>query len=214
VKLGLDNIKELLQRLGDPQDEFRCVHVAGTNGKGSVSAMLASILREQGYRTGLYTSPHMIDFRERILCGKDLISELELARLALEVKGQWEEMQRTTGQIPTFFEVATAIAFLHFANMGMEEAVIEVGMGGRLDATNVINPDCSIITNISLEHTQYLGDTIVSITAEKAGIIKPGVPVVTAAEQFEVLDVIKWVASTRNAPVRIVISFLRPSMEP
>ena len=204
VKLGLDNIKELLHRLGNPQDEFRSVHVAGTNGKGSVSAMLASILREQGYRTGLYTSPHMVDFRERILCGRELISEAELAKLAMEVKGQWEEMERTTGQIPTFFEVTTAIAFLHFADGGIEEAVIEVGMGGRLDATNVISPDCSIITSISMEHTQYLGNTLSSIAAEKAGIIKPGVPVVTAADQSEVLDVIKRVALAKGAPVRIV----------
>ena len=204
VKLGLDNVKELLHRLGNPQDEFRSVHVAGTNGKGSVSAMLASILREQGYRTGLYTSPHMVDFRERILCGGELISEVELAKLAMEVKGQWEEMERTTGQIPTFFEVTTAMAFLHFADRGIEEAVIEVGMGGRLDATNVIIPDCSIITNISMEHTQYLGNTLSAIAAEKAGIIKTGVPVVTAADQPEVLDVIKRVALAKGAPVRIV----------
>jgi len=204
VKLGLDNVKELLHRLGNPQDEFRSVHVAGTNGKGSVSAMLASILREQGYRTGLYTSPHMVDFRERILCGRELISEAELAKLAMEVRGQWEEMERTTGQIPTFFEVTTAMAFLHFADRGVEEAVIEVGMGGRLDATNVINPDCSIITTISMEHTQYLGNTLGAIAAEKAGIIKPGVPVVTAADHPEVLDVIKHVALARGAPVRVV----------
>ena len=204
VKLGLDNVKELLHRLGNPQDEFRSVHVAGTNGKGSVSAMLASILREQGYRTGLYTSPHMVDFRERILCGRECISEAELAKSVMEVKGQCEEMERTTGQIPTFFEVTTAMAFLHFADKGIEEAVIEVGMGGRLDATNVINPDCSIITSISMEHTQYLGNTLSLIAAEKAGIIKRGVPVVTAADQPEVLDVIKRVALAKGAPVRIV----------
>jgi dihydrofolate synthase/folylpolyglutamate synthase len=169
VKLGLDNVKELLQRLGDPQDEFRTVNVAGTNGKGSVSAMLASILCEQGYRTGLYTSPHMVEFRERIQCGKELISEVDLAKLAMEVRGQWEEMERATGQIPTFFEVTTAMAFLHFADKGIEEAVIEVGMGGRLDATNVINPDCSIITNISMEHTQYLGNTLSSGPARSLG---------------------------------------------
>ncbi len=203
VKLGLDNVRELLLRLGDPQDEFRSVHVAGTNGKGSVSSMLASILREQSYRTGLYTSPHMICFRERIMCGQELISEAELVRLAMEVKGQWEEMERT-GQMPTFFEATTAIAFLHFADKGMEEAVIEVGMGGRLDATNVIDPDCSIITSISMEHTQYLGDTLCSIAAEKAGIIKTGVPVVTAVDQPEVLDVIERIAKAKGAQVRIV----------
>ncbi len=204
VKLGLDNIKELLRRLGDPQDEFRSIHVAGTNGKGSVSAMLDSILREQGYRTGLYTSPHIVDFRERIRTDGDQISDLELSRLALEVKGQWEEMERTSGQMPTFFEATTAVAFLHFADMGIEEAVVEVGMGGRLDATNVINPDCTIITNISLEHMQYLGDSLKSIAAEKAGIIKPGVPVVTAAEQAEVLEVIQQVAFANGAAVRVV----------
>ncbi len=204
VKLGLDNVRELLGRMGDPQEEFRSVHVAGTNGKGSVCAMLASILREQGYRTGLYTSPHIIDFKERILCGREMISEGELARLAMEVKGQWDEMARTTGQMPTFFEATTAIAFLHFADKSVEEAVIEVGMGGRLDATNVIKPDCCVITGISLEHTQYLGNTLGSIAEEKAGIIKPGVPVVTAAEQVEVLDVIRKVASSKGARVCIV----------
>jgi dihydrofolate synthase/folylpolyglutamate synthase len=204
VKLGLDNVKELLHRLGDPQEEFRSVHIAGTNGKGSVSAMIASILRAQGYRTGLYTSPHMVDFRERILTDGKLIEEGKLARLATEVRGQWEEMLRTTGQMPTFFEATTAIAFLHFADMGVEEGVIEVGMGGRLDATNVINPDCTVITNISLEHTQYLGDTLISIAGEKAGIIKPGVPVVTAVEQAEALEVIKQMALSKGAIVRVV----------
>jgi dihydrofolate synthase / folylpolyglutamate synthase len=204
VKLGLDNVKELLHRLGDPQEEFRSVHIAGTNGKGSVSAMLASILRAQGYRTGLYTSPHMVDFRERILTDGKMIEEGELARLATEVKGQWDEMERTTGQTPTFFEATTAMAFLHFADRGVEEGVIEVGMGGRLDATNVISPDCTVITNISLEHTQYLGDTLSSIAGEKAGIIKPGVPVVTAVEQAEALEVIKQMALSKRATVRVV----------
>jgi dihydrofolate synthase/folylpolyglutamate synthase len=204
VKLGLENVEELLKRLGDPQDEFRSVHIAGSNGKGSVSAMLASILREQGYRTGLYTSPHMVDFKERIQIDGRMIGESELARLATEVRGQWEEMLRTTGQMPTFFEATTAITFLHFADLGVEEGVIEVGMGGRLDATNVIMPDCTIITNISMEHMQYLGDNLRSIAEEKAGIIKSGVAVVTAVQQAEVLDVIHKVASAKGAAVRVV----------
>jgi len=146
----------------------------------------------------------MVDFKERIRTDGDQISELELARLAMEVKGQWDEMERTTAQMPTFFEATTAIAFLHFADRGIEEAVIEVGMGGRLDATNAINPDCAVITNISLEHMQYLGDSLRLIAAEKAGIIKPGVPVVTAAEQAEVLEVIRQVALANSAAVRVV----------
>jgi dihydrofolate synthase/folylpolyglutamate synthase len=204
IKLGLSNITELLHRLGDPQDSFRSVHVAGSNGKGSVSAMTASILKEEGYRTGLYTSPHLVDFRERIQVGGAMISVGELARLTEEVRGQAEDMFLASPETHvTFFEASTAIAFLHFAGKGVEQAAVEVGMGGRLDATNVLKPDCSVITRISMEHVKYLGDTIARIAAEKAGIIKPGVPVVTAAEG-EALALIERAAADAGSVVRVV----------
>jgi len=205
IKLGLSNIKELLSRLEDPQRQFKSVHVAGTNGKGSVSAMTASILRAQGYRTALYTSPHMVDFRERIQVDGTPISRKQLGRLVHEVKGQVEDMcLARSDTCPTFFEVTTALAFLHFAELGAEVAVVEVGMGGRLDATNVIVPECSAITRIGLEHTRYLGDTLEKIAFEKAGIIKPGIPVVTEEQNPEALDVIRSRALELGSPLRIV----------
>ncbi|MDD1746273.1 MAG: bifunctional folylpolyglutamate synthase/dihydrofolate synthase [Methanomassiliicoccales archaeon] len=205
IKLGLSNVKELLSRLDDPQDQFRSVHVAGTNGKGSVSAMTASILRSQGYRTALYTSPHMFDFRERIQVDGTPISRKQLCRLVQEIKGHFEDMRRARPEgCPTFFEVTTALAFLHFAELGAEVAVVEVGMGGRLDATNVIIPECSAITRIGLEHTRYLGDTIGKIAFEKAGIIKPGIPVVTAEQSPDALGVIRSRAMELCSPLRIV----------
>jgi dihydrofolate synthase/folylpolyglutamate synthase len=205
IKLGLTNVRELLSRLGDPQRQFRSVHVAGTNGKGSVSAMTASILKAQGYRTALYTSPHMVDFRERVQVDGLPISRKQLCRLVKEVKGQVDDMCLAKPEAcPTFFEVTTALAFLHFAELGTELAVVEVGMGGRLDATNVIVPECTAITRIGLEHTRYLGDTLGKIAFEKAGIIKPGVPVVTAEHDPETLGVIRARASELASPLRIV----------
>jgi dihydrofolate synthase/folylpolyglutamate synthase len=205
IKLGLSNIRELLTRLGDPHKEFRSVHVGGTNGKGSVSAMSASILRAQGYRTGLYTSPHLIDFRERIRVDGAPIPRRALGKLASEVQGQVEDICLAHPQsCPTFFEATTALAFLHFAEAGAEVAVVEVGMGGRLDATNVIVPECSVITRIGLEHTDYLGDTIDRIAAEKAGIIKAGVPVITAEEGPGPLSVILSKARELDAPLKLV----------
>ena len=205
IKLGLTNVRELLSRLGDPQRQFRSVHVAGTNGKGSVSAMTASILKAQGYRTALYTSPHMVDFRERVQVDGLPISRKQLCRLAKEVKGQVDDMCLAKPEAcPTFFEATTALAFLHFAELGTELAVVEVGMGGRLDATNVIDPECTAITRIGLEHRRYLGDTLGKIAFEKAGIIKPGVPVVTTEHDSEALGVIRDRASELASPMRIV----------
>ena len=205
IKLGLSNITELLSRLGDPQEEFRSVHVAGTNGKGSVCAIISSILRAQGYRTGLYTSPHMVDFRERVQLDGTPIPKKQLCRLALEVRGQVQDICLVhPEQCPTFFEVTTALAFLHFAEMGAEMAVVEVGMGGRLDATNVILPECSVITRIGLEHTQYLGESLGAIASEKAGIIKEGIPVVVAEDGPEALEVIRSRASQLHAPFKLV----------
>lgn len=205
IKLGLRNIKELLTRLGDPQEQFRSVHVAGTNGKGSVSAMLYSILRAHGFRTALYTSPHILDFRERMQFNSGLISQKHLCRLAEEVRGHVEDMCLVNPEAcPTFFEATTALAFLYFADMNAEWAVVEVGMGGRLDATNVIKPECCIITRIGLEHTDYLGDTLEKIAGEKAGIIKEGVPVVTAEEAEEALKVISSRAEEHHSRLYVV----------
>lgn len=205
IKLGLSNTEELLSRLDNPQRQFKSVLVAGTNGKGSVSAMIASILRVQGYHTGLYTSPHMVDFCERIQVDGTSISRKQLGRLAQEIKGHVEDMCRAKPEAcPTFFEVTTALAFLHFAELGAEMAVVEVGMGGRLDATNVLAPECSVITRIGLEHTRYLGDTIEKIAYEKAGIIKPGIPVITAERNPGALEVIQSRATELGSPLRIV----------
>ena len=203
IKFGLDNITRLLGKLGDPHRRFRSVHVAGSNGKGSVSAMTAAVLQEAGYVTGLYTSPHLVDFRERIRVDGTPIPEVRLLRLVEEVR---EIAESATGpeERLTFFELTTGIAFAHFADSGVEEAVVEVGMGGRLDATNVLSPDCCAITRIGLEHTRYLGSTLEAIAGEKAGIIKPGVPVVTIDQEEKVIDVFRRTAGERNAPLKVV----------
>jgi dihydrofolate synthase/folylpolyglutamate synthase len=203
IKFGLANVTGLLHHLGDPHLKFRSVHIAGTNGKGSVSAMTASVLQEGGYVTGLYTSPHLVDFRERVQVDGVCIPEVKMLRLAEEVR---EYAERTSGPDSrlTFFELTTAMAFAHFADSGVEEAVVEVGMGGRLDATNVIVPDCSVITKISLEHTAYLGNTIAAIAGEKAGIIKEGVPVVTIDQGEEALSVFRRVAGEKGSRLKVV----------
>lgn len=202
IKLGLRNIAELLKRVGDPQDSFRSIHVAGTDGKGSTCAMIDSVLRESGIRTGLYTSPHLIDFNERIAVSGRNVSDEELCALMDEMIPIVGEMQRE-GMQCTFFEVTTAMAFLHFARMKVEYAVIEVGMGGRFDATNLILPEVSVITNISLEHTAYLGDTVEKIAFEKAGIIKENVPVVTV-NRGGPLEVIRTVASSKGSELVVI----------
>ncbi|UAL07336.1 MAG: bifunctional folylpolyglutamate synthase/dihydrofolate synthase [Candidatus Methanogranum gryphiswaldense] len=195
IKLGLTNITELLGRLGNPQREFHSVHVAGTDGKGSTCACIDSILRVSGYRTGLYTSPHLTDFNERIKVSGQMITDEELSDLASEIMPIVRDMD-DQGMRCTFFEVTTALAFLHFKRKGVEYAVIEVGMGGRFDATNVIIPDVCVICNISLEHTEFLGDTVEKIAFEKAGIIKPGIPCVTLNPE-PALGVISRVADER-----------------
>lgn len=203
IKFGLGNISKLLGKLGDPHRRFRSVHIAGSNGKGSVSAMTASVLQEAGYVTGLYTSPHLVDFRERIRVDGQCILRKELLRLIEEVR-EIVEGSGLPEERPTFFELATAMAFVHFADSGVEEAVVEVGMGGRLDATNVIEPDCCAITRIGLEHTRYLGDTLEAIALEKAGIIKTGVPVITMDQDSEVVRSLQRVAIERHAPFKVV----------
>ena len=192
INLGLERITYLLEKLGNPHLKFKSIHVAGTNGKGSTCAMTASILKEAGYKVGLYTSPHLFDYTERIkINGKD-ISRQELKEGIRRIKKEAEAIRRDNKEIgqPTIFEVLTAVAFWYFAKKKMDYVVAEVGLGGRLDATNVLTPQVSVITNIDLEHTEVLGKTLKKIAGEKAAIIKPGISVVTAEMKKEALAVI------------------------
>jgi len=186
IILGLDTIKNILTALGDPHRSFRCIHIAGTNGKGSIASSLASILKKAGFRTGLYTSPHLVKFNERIQIDGNPIDDESVVRLYELVK---EANQGKRGA--TFFEFATAMAFKEFARRKVDWAVIETGMGGRLDATNIVSPELTIITNIALEHKEYLGNTLAQIASEKGGIIKPDIPVVTGVTQQSVIAVIE-----------------------
>lgn len=188
IKLGLDNTTRILSLLGDPHKEFRTIHVAGTNGKGSTSAMIASMLQAHGLRTGLFTSPHLVSFTERIRVNKKEIGENEVVNLTIEIKNLIEKS--SPGISPTFFEFVTVMAFLYFMRKEVNWAVIETGMGGRLDATNVITPDVTVITRIGLDHREYLGHTLRAIAMEKAGIIKEEVPVITASQEEDCLNVI------------------------
>ena len=201
IKLGLNNITELLDRIGNPQRSFKTVHVAGSDGKGSTCASIASILRESGISTGLYTSPHITDFNERISVDGVDISDKDLLLLAHEIMIVAECM-KDDGFECTFFEVTTAMAFLYFQRKKVTYAVVEVGMGGRFDATNVLRPEVSVITNISREHTQYLGNTLREIAFEKAGIIKNDTPVVTC-NSGDALKVITQIASERHADITV-----------
>ena len=183
MKPGLGNMKALLSSLGDPHEKVRFVHVGGTNGKGSTCSLLASILREAGYRVGLYTSPHLIEFTERITVNGVQVSREETVLLAGRVASAMSET-------PSFFEFTTAMAFLYFLQKKVDIAVVEVGLGGRLDSTNLIEPLLSIITNVDLDHQDILGQTLLEIAREKAGIIKSGVPVITGVVQPEVLRLV------------------------
>jgi dihydrofolate synthase/folylpolyglutamate synthase len=197
--LSLDRMNDLLDRVGRPQDRFRCVHIAGTKGKGSTSAMIESVLRSGGYRTGLYTSPHLHTFRERIRLNGALMSKVELVELLAELRPAFE----ATPGINTF-EIMTALAFTSFARQGVEWAVIETGLGGRLDPTNVVAPAVCGITSISFDHVELLGPTLALIAAEKAGIIKPGVPLVSAPQAPEALAVIEQACADRDARLTLV----------
>ncbi len=199
-ELKLDRMRELLHRLGDPHDKLRTVHVTGSKGKGSTCAMLASVQRYAGYRVGLFTSPHLTDVRERIQVDGELIPRDDVAALLTEMRPVVDAMA-DAGNSPTFFEVATALGFLHFLRRGCDIAVIEVGLGGRFDSTNVITPLVSVITSVSLDHTQILGDTVDKIAFEKAGIIKPGVPVVSGVTEDRPRAVIEQVAKERRSPL-------------
>jgi len=203
VKLGLDNIRALCRALGDPQDRFPSVHVAGTNGKGSVAAMLETALRGHGLRTGLYTSPHLVKVEERVLVGGRAIPRPRFCGLLERIKDTADSLmaeKRLLGH-PTFFEVLTALAFLEFAERRVDIAVLEVGMGGRFDATNVVTPLVSVITTIAKDHERHLGSSLKSIAFEKAGIIKPGVPVVSGVGGGAARREILRVARERRAPV-------------
>jgi len=172
AKLGLENPRHLAELAGNPQDRLRIIHVAGTNGKGSVCAMLESIYRHAGYRTGLFTSPHLISFRERMQVNRQLIAEEDIIRLAGEIQTLLRDCPRTNH--PTFFEVITVMALQHFAKNKCDVVLLETGLGGRLDATNIVTPIASVITSIAEDHQQWLGDTLAKIATEKAGIIKSG----------------------------------------
>ncbi|MDH3829843.1 MAG: Mur ligase family protein, partial [Desulfobacterales bacterium] len=196
IKLGLSTIKRILVGLGNPQDTFACIHVAGTNGKGSVASSLASILHRNGFKTGLYTSPHLVRFNERIQVNNRPVTNEKVVTSYSAVKDA-----HFGKRDPTFFEFTTAMALFEFAAQKVDWAVIETGMGGRLDATNIINPALSIITNISLEHRAYLGNTLAQIAGEKAGIIKKRTPLVTGVRQKKAFDEIKRIAAGKKAPL-------------
>ena len=195
-KKDLTNTYRLCAALGNPQEQFKSIHIAGTNGKGSTAHMLAAVLQQAGYRTGLYTSPHLLDFRERIRVN------------GVTIPGEWvatfvDNYQSLIARIqPSFFEVTVAMAFAYFAEIQLEVAVVETGLGGRLDSTNIITPLLSMITNIGYDHTALLGGTLPEIAGEKAGIIKPGVPVIISERQPAVADVFERVAAEKGSPLR------------
>jgi dihydrofolate synthase/folylpolyglutamate synthase len=204
-KANLDNTIELCKRLGDPQHKFKSVHVAGTNGKGSTSHMLAAILQTAGYKTGLYTSPHLKDFRERIRINGEMIGEAEVIDFVEKHKADFEDIR------PSFFEMTVGLAFDIFAWEKVDIAIIEVGLGGRLDSTNIITPLLSVITNIGWDHMNILGDTLQLIAAEKAGIIKPGVPVVISEYQPEVAEIFTEKARNEHSKISFASELLKVS---
>lgn len=194
-KEGLQNTLALDEHFGHPHLKFRTIHIAGTNGKGSCSHTIASILQEAGYKVGLYTSPHLVDFRERIKVNNVCISEKEVVEFVESERDFFEPLH------PSFFELTTAMAFQYFEKEHVDIAVIEVGLGGRLDCTNIITPILSIITNISFDHTQFLGDTLEKIAAEKAGIMKRGIPVVIGEYNDETKSIFEVRAKELDAPI-------------
>ncbi len=200
IKLGLDNTRRLLAAAGDPHARLRFLHVAGTNGKGSTCAMMDAILRAAGHRTGLYTSPHLVDFRERIRLDGAMIPEDAVA----EGLSLLREAAKTCDHAPTFFELVTVLAAWWLAREEAEYVVWETGMGGRLDATNAVLPDVAVITPIGLDHQKWLGDTLAQIAGEKAGIIKSEVPVVSAPQAQEVREVLTSTAAGVGAPITFV----------
>jgi len=207
IKLGLETIQYILSELDNPHEKFETIHVAGTNGKGSVCAIIANLLQIQGFRVGIYTSPHLIHFNERIVINGEPIDNDQVVDLYQKVK----KVQKQDREL-TFFEYTTAMAFCAFAEQKVEIAVIETGMGGRLDATNVLMPRLSIITNIGLEHQEYLGKKMKDIASEKAGIIKPCVPVITDVHNTSAMEIISDIAKQRSAPLYQLGSHMRVRM--
>ncbi len=204
-KFGVDRMALLAPALGHPERAVPCLHVAGTNGKGSVAAMLDAILHAAGWRTGLYTSPHLVHLGERVQVDRRMLREAEIVAYLAELRPIAEKISgENAADHPSFFEFMTAMAFLEFARRRCEIGVIEVGLGGRLDATNVITPEVTVITSIAMDHCEILGDTIEKIAAEKAGIIKPGRPVVVGRVPAAAETVIRTIAGERGAPVRSV----------
>ncbi|MBN2366434.1 MAG: bifunctional folylpolyglutamate synthase/dihydrofolate synthase [Calditrichaeota bacterium] len=194
IKLGLENVRRLLDRMGNPQNRFPAFHIAGTNGKGSTAAFIYAICRQAGYRTGIYTSPHLIDFSERICVDDENIDWNTIVDYTRDIR---EHIEKYTA---TFFEATTALAFRYFADRKVDIAVVETGLGGRLDATNLVHPVVSVITSVSFDHMQYLGETITQIAEEKAGIIKSGIPCVTNNTDPEILKVLEKKCAEIKAP--------------
>ena len=219
TKLGLTNTLKLAELAGNPHHQLRFIHVAGTNGKGSTCAMLESIYRAAGLRVGLFTSPHLVAFGERIQVNRQLISESDILRMVEQMlpllEQGWGPIQPINPSIhqstnpspsphPTFFEIVTVMALRYFAEQKCDLVIWETGLGGRLDATNIVAPLASVITNIQYDHQKWLGETLASIASEKAGIIKPGVPIITATEEPEALKAIQETAQAQNAPLAII----------
>ena len=202
AKFGLETTRKLAALAGNPQEKLRFIHVAGTNGKGSVCAMLESVYRQAGLRVGLFTSPHLVSFAERIQVDRQLISREDVARLVGEAQVWLQDIPSDVH--PTFFEVVTVIALKYFAEQHCDLVIWETGMGGRLDATNIVTPLASVITNIQFDHQQWLGDTLDKIAFEKAGIIKPGVPVITGADEASGLKIISETACANGASLAVV----------
>ncbi|MEI9866554.1 MAG: folylpolyglutamate synthase/dihydrofolate synthase family protein [Limisphaerales bacterium] len=210
ANFGLENTLKLAGLAGNPQEKLRFIHVAGTNGKGSICAMLESIYRASGLRVGLFTSPHLVSFRERIQVNRQLIPESDLIRLVEEIQPLLREFPANNHL--TLFEVVTVMALKFFAEQRCDLVIWETGLGGRLDATNIVTPLASVITNIAFDHQQWLGDTLGKIAAEKAGIIKPGVPVLTATDNPEALAIIEKIAQDKNAKLTIVAADGNPPL--
>ncbi len=202
VALGLDRMRRFAETLGNPQDAVPCIHISGTNGKGSVAAMVESILRTAGWRTGLYTSPHLVRLGERVQVDRHPLSETEIASYVEEMSPRVAEAGE---EPPSYFEFMTAMAFVHFARRHCDVSCLEVGLGGRLDATNIVTPEVSVITSIGLDHCDVLGDTLEDIATEKAGIIKPGRPVVLGRLPDAARQTIVEIARSRESPVFCVV---------
>ncbi|MEA3399780.1 MAG: folylpolyglutamate synthase/dihydrofolate synthase family protein [Armatimonadota bacterium] len=206
-RMNLDATRRLMELLGDPHERLAAVHIAGTKGKGSVAAMVEAAARAASHRTGMFTSPHLVSWRERVRINGQPITEEEVARLASAVRPAVEQVEEEGLRGPSFFEACTAMALLRFAEEDLDLCVVEVGLGGRLDATNVVAPLMSVITTLGIDHAHVLGDTLAGIAQQKAGIIKPGVPVVSAQQPSEARVIIQHAAAAQASPLRFAEPF-------